>query len=308
MPRSRELVSRAAGREGAADVAAVLVARDEALYGVAETSLEQLSSEWELPGFEPANDAWLVLEGSRPVGAAYLLPGGRFEAAVLPDARGRGGGSALLAHVERRAAERSLAGLETITCTRDRAAGPLLRARGFARVTRVLRMTRPLAEREPPARFPPGVSVRTYDPRRDGPALHALLARSYAEQPSERVDPYDAWLAWMTGGPDFDPSAWFLAEADGELVGAALTWPSGWVKDLVVARERRGRGLGESLLRHALAELAGRGVRESGLKVDAGNPTGAVRLYERAGFSLDRVHELYVKRRSGASRVGFPER
>ena len=46
--------------------------------------------------------------------------------------------------------------------------------------------------------------------------------------------PHDDWLRWMTGDSDFDPAVWWLAERDGELVGCALHWSSGWLKDLAV--------------------------------------------------------------------------
>jgi ribosomal protein S18 acetylase RimI-like enzyme len=37
-------------------------------------------------------------------------------------------------------------------------------------------------------------------------------------------------------------------------------------------------------------------VRSVGLKVDASNPTGAVRLYERVGMSVVKRHRFYVKK------------
>ncbi len=80
----------------------------------------------------------------------------------------------------------------------------------------------------------------------------------------------------MTGDPEFDPDVWWLAERDGTLVGCALHWSSGWLKDLAVRDSERGRGLGAALVTTGLAEFARRGKRRVGLKVDAGNPTGAV--------------------------------
>ena len=89
---------------------------------------------------------------------------------------------------------------------------------------------------------------------------------------------------------------WFLAEDGNELVGVCLTWKEGWIKDLAVAPGARGRGLGESLVRHALARLYTRGLRRVGLKVDARNPTGALRLYERVGMSVVKRYRFYVKK------------
>jgi ribosomal protein S18 acetylase RimI-like enzyme len=49
----------------------------------------------------------------------------------------------------------------------------------------------------------------------------------------------------------------------------------------------------EALLRHVFVEFRRRGVPEVALKVDAGNPTGAVRLYERVGMRAGRRYELW---------------
>jgi ribosomal protein S18 acetylase RimI-like enzyme len=100
----------------------------------------------------------------------------------------------------------------------------------------------------------------------------------------------------MTDHDSFDPACWFLAEAGGELAGVCLTWKEGWIKDLAVAPTARGRGLGELLLRHAFAGLYERGVRRVGLKVDAANPTSALRLYERVGMQVVKRYRSYVKK------------
>ena len=49
-----------------------------------------------------------------------------------------------------------------------------------------------------------------------------------------------------------------------------------------------GSGVGEALLRRAFYDLHARGLRRVGLGVDAESPTGATRLYERAGMTVYR--------------------
>jgi ribosomal protein S18 acetylase RimI-like enzyme len=63
-----------------------------------------------------------------------------------------------------------------------------------------------------------------------------------------------------------------------------------------VLPEYRQRGLGQALLRHTFAEFASRGFDAVGLGVDAENPTGAVRVYERAGMHVERTNLLFEKR------------
>lgn len=59
---------------------------------------------------------------------------------------------------------------------------------------------------------------------------------------------------------------------------------SAFIKDLVVHPSARRLGLGEALLRQAFLAFAARGADAVDLKVEIDNPTGARRLYERAGM------------------------
>lgn len=98
----------------------------------------------------------------------------------------------------------------------------------------------------------------------------------------------------MTGDREFDAYVWCLAERDGALVGWALHWMSGWLKDLSVRGSERERGLGGARLTTGLAEFARRGRQRAGLEVDAENPAGAARLYERLGFLIERREAVWA--------------
>ena len=69
----------------------------------------------------------------------------------------------------------------------------------------------------------------------------------------------------------------------------------GWVDVLGTRREHRRKGLGDALLRYAFRELYRRGARRIGLGVDSENPTGATRLYERAGMRVASQSDVYAK-------------
>ena len=60
-------------------------------------------------------------------------------------------------------------------------------------------------------------------------------------------------------------------------------------------RPWRRRGLGLALLRAAFAGFFARGTRRVGLEVDADSPTGATRLYQRAGMELTQVHAVWER-------------
>jgi hypothetical protein len=86
----------------------------------------------------------------------------------------------------------------------------------------------------------------------------------------------------------------------------------GWVGELGVLKPWRGRGIASALLRRAFATFAARELPRVMLNVDAANPTGAVRLYERLGMrtvrgwgrlrEAPRVTRTTVVQRSSASR------
>jgi ribosomal protein S18 acetylase RimI-like enzyme len=69
----------------------------------------------------------------------------------------------------------------------------------------------------------------------------------------------------------------------------------GWIGDLAVRDAWRGRGIGEALLRAAFRLFADRGLTHARLNVDAGNATGALRLYERAGMRVRREWLVVAK-------------
>ncbi len=59
---------------------------------------------------------------------------------------------------------------------------------------------------------------------------------------------------------------------------------SGYIAGLGVRQEFQGRGLGEELLRHAIQVNSELGRSKLCLSVDAGNESGALRLYEKVGM------------------------
>ncbi len=61
-------------------------------------------------------------------------------------------------------------------------------------------------------------------------------------------------------------------------------YPTGYIARVGTLRGARGRGIASALLARTLAGLADAGYRYAELGVDADSPTGAGRLYERAGF------------------------
>jgi GNAT superfamily N-acetyltransferase len=102
--------------------------------------------------------------------------------------------------------------------------------------------------------------------------------------------------------PDTDPSLWLIAWDGDEVAGGVWNaiYPAanemhgvqrGWLDSVFTRRAWRKRGLASALIGRSLRLLRERGMTSAMLGVDADNPTGALGLYESAGFV---VHDRFV--------------
>jgi mycothiol synthase len=185
---------------------------------------------------------------------------------------------------------------------RDRDMTAVLERAGYTGIRHSFEMLIEPLDRLEAARWPAGFTVRTYEPMRDEQKVYECVEEAFADHWDFRSTPLERWRTQAFGRPDFDPSLWWLAEADGELAGVCLNaWhlsgdrTFGWVETLGVRRPWRRCGLALALLLHSFADFKRRGARRVALSVDAQNTTGAVGLYERAGMSVDRRNDTYEK-------------
>jgi mycothiol synthase len=233
---------------------------------------------------------------------------------VHPERRRQGLGRALLRH--QAAALRDLAATQEVPGERrlfswadERRVGAnaLLASEGYAPVRWYVEMERPTLDGLPAAEPPPGIRVGPADPA-DGALLRAALA---AEDEAFR----DHWghhdmsaveAAAALAEPELDPTLWRIAWDGAAIAGvvrpivyaeenARFGRRRVWIDRVSVRREWRGRGLGTALLVAALAEARGRGLTSAALGVDTDNTTGALRLYERLGFSRGPATVAYAK-------------
>ena len=114
-----------------------------------------------------------------------------------------------------------------------------------------------------------------------------------------------AFEQWMAD-PDYQPDLFVVAWDGDEIAGsvtnvinqrenAELGRLRGLLDSVSVRRPWRGRGLGFALVMRSLELLRERGMTSAWLGVDAENPTGALRLYEKAGFVVDTRAAAYRK-------------
>ena len=284
-------------------------AAEIAEHGETDFERDFLLEEWDEANLE--TDAWAVIDGEgRIIGYGDVTERARVQfhswAVTHPDHTGRGIASSLLDLIEARAAERVAEAPEGTRVTLNnwvahvnRAAREILERRGYRPVRHYWRMTIQLDGEPAPPEWPAGIGVRTCVPGRDERATFDALEESFSDHWGHVPDEFDRWVK-QTQRENHDPSLWFLAvdESSGEIAGLALCSDPQlmpWVDKLAVRRPWRRRGLGLALLQHAFGELWRRGRRRVALGVDSQNLTGATRLYERAGMTIDRQWDRYEK-------------
>lgn len=281
---------------------------DVAVSGIEDFTHEDLLHLMRHPGFDPARDWWVLTEGGSIVGAGLLWSaevGIRYSTVsmVHPEQRGRGLGTFLLDLTDIRGQELAAESPQEEVLLRthvDRMDAPgklLVEARGWGFVRSSYTMMGSLPTGVPAPPLPEGLKIRSSSID-EAPLIHQLIEETFAEHFGFRPVPYEEWAEGNLKRADLDPSLWFIAEMNGEIAGlsvCSIEGETGWIGDIGVRKAYRKRGIGEALLHHSFAVMEGRGCTTAGLGVDAGNETGAVALYERAGLKNVRIYDSYDK-------------
>lgn len=231
-------------------------------------------------------------------GYAQIATDGAVEAFVVPTARTKGVGTALLDAV-----------LSARPDARPWAHGDLPASRALAGriglqvVRELLVLSRRVAagDEVDPA-LPEGFTHRAFEPGRDEAALLAVNAAAFATHP-EQGSLDEAGLTERMAQPWFDAEGLILVEESGnEDRLAGFHWtkidpPGGDVGEVYVVGvhpDLHGRGLGGPVTRLGLAHLARSGVAEVELYVEGDNHP-ALATYARAGFERSAVHVMYSR-------------
>jgi mycothiol synthase len=271
-------------------VTEVVAALESSLYGPSTFSQDDLEEEWS--DLDVERDTRVVREGDRIVGYGLVRERGelwRVEGYVHPDALGRGIGTLIATGLEEDAARGGALRIQNAILEADSAAHRLLESLGYSSV-RVFREMRIELEAAPPApEWPDGLRVVPFDPERDAREFHAAHQEAFADAWDFTPRDLESWSAVNLGNERFDPTLWCVVRAGDEIaagtISTAGSYGGGFVAALFTRRPWRNRGVGAALLADAFRRLWGRGERVVGLGVDAESPTGAFRLYERAGMA-----------------------
>lgn len=277
-------------------VLALMRAFDTAAWGDSDWTDGDLEEHW--TDIDLDRDARIVELDGRPAGYVDVEVRGHRVIAdgyVDPELRGRGVGSALVEAAERRALEED-GRVYVHYATLGEHSRSFFERRGYLPVRHSWRMAVDL-DHEPAVAVPDGVEIRPYDPGEER-AIHAAMEEAWSvggwhHQPRT----FEEYAKATFERPGHDPSLYLVALVDGEVVGASLgEWKRngdwGWIGTLGVRPVWRRRGIAEALLKRSFAEFFRRGERRVALGVDAQSPTGATRLYERAGMRV--LYEVIV--------------
>ncbi|MGE5464666.1 MAG: GNAT family N-acetyltransferase [Syntrophothermus sp.] len=261
---------------------------------------EELRHEWESPDFNLERDAFVVeAEAGRIVGFEELNNNHahailQTDGYVHPGYKGRGIGTALLRVVEKRALEEMQLAepdlrvlLRSTIDNRDPSSHDLHKNEGYQPLRYHWRMEIVLDGPPPEPRFPEGIELRPFVKGEHDVPVWQAQNEAFRDHWGSHDQSLDEWRRSRFGDPEFDPSLWAIAWDGEEVAGFSLNryrMGIGWIRTLGVRRPWRKRGLGEALLHYSFGEFYRRGMKTIGLGVDAQNPTGATRLYQKVGM------------------------
>jgi len=272
-----------------------------------------------MSGLEPARDLVVVECDDRVVGWSLRSRWPEEETGnlvlamrghLLPEARRRGIGTALLRHNEAalqadpaipRPGGRRL--FDSWAEVRMMGTTALLRREGYAPARWFLTLVRPTLDAIDRVPLPPGLDVRPVATTEQAMAVLRAFDEAFRDHWGYSPEGEDQRRARLAD-PRQDPSLWQVAYDGDEVAGAVATLVDaadnarydrarGWLDVVAVRRPWRRRGVARALIARALVVLREQGVTSAALDVDAENRTGAVSLYEEAGFALDREIAVY---------------
>ncbi|HSK25473.1 MAG TPA: GNAT family N-acetyltransferase [Jiangellales bacterium] len=283
---------------------AVAEADDEVVLGYTDFAESDVRETLTGAHVDPALDHWAVADADgRLVCWGFLADefgGTQVQLDVYlvrphPEEVRRAVAAALLGRLAERSAARGLRQVEA-------GAGSVVGDEQFAATLASLGLTvqrrfnRMRVDLEPGRPFPvpgPGLALRGFDPSsaEDWETFHRVYVAAFTDHWNFEPMSLEAFRRQVENSDDPAYERWTLALVDGRPGGVCQasghlysTENAGWVRNLAVLRQHRGRGVGRLLLEHALAGYAADGRAWAGLGVDTDNATGALRLYESVGM------------------------
>jgi mycothiol synthase len=247
----------------------------------------------------------------RPRDAADPVHEMRSWGGIHPAYRDRGLGGRLLEWAEaaavplhrERFGDRPLS-LSGSCVTSNAGAVALFAARGYKPARWFNGMVRDLTAELPEVSSPAGVEITGFTPELS-PEARLMRNEAFRDHWGSTEISAEGWAHYMELSA-FRPAFSFLAYLDGEPAGFLISHEydayaeATGIKDLYISvlgtrRAARKRGVASALLLRALTAAKAAGFTSASLGVDADSLTGAVGLYERAGFVVEHTWVTQTK-------------
>lgn len=310
--KQNTLTLRNTKREDVQAVAKLMYAVSEADgdASVAETS-EEIEHNWQAPGYNPETDSFVVENENNEIVGYWEMFNGRhiaqleLDGYIHPNYKNTLVGDMLI----KRAEERAWQAVPTVPLDQrvyirsamsihDESFRALHEKFGYTAVRYFWRMEINLTEAPKIAPLADGLEIRPFIKEEHAQAVWMADNEAFRDHWGSHDSQFEEWSHRKFENPEFDPALWLIVWDGDEIAGFSQNRyqnETGWVSTLGVRRPWRKKGLGLALLTQSFAEFYKRGTTTIGLGVDAANPTGATRLYEKAGMSVANEYVAYEK-------------
>jgi mycothiol synthase len=293
------LTSRALTMGDARAVYDVAAAQEQHDIGKVEIEPADIVGDWSRPSWDVATHTIGVFDGDRMVGYGEISGHDRGDAAVHPDYRRRGIGTAIAGWLQQTA--RALGGTGYGSPVPQGSAGDrLLASLGYRIRHTSWVLNLPEGKEIERRELPIGYQIREARPD-EYPAVQDVIEDAFLEWSLRERESYEDFHASVIGRPGFEP--WNLrvvADPDDVVVGSALVLMYGepaseaFINRLAVRKDQRHRGLAQALLVDAFARGREHGASRSALSTDS--RTGALSLYLKVGMEIG---DVWVNRAIG---------
>jgi GNAT superfamily N-acetyltransferase len=275
--------------EDARAVFEVMAAQEVEDIGEMVIEEADIVGDWARPSFDVEGSTIGVFDGDRLVGYAEHGGHDRGDAAVHPEFRGRGIGTALARWMQETARRRG-ATVVGMPVPQGSPGDRLLEALGYHVRWESWVLQLPEGASVPRRDLPDGYAVRAAEPE-DYRAAWTVQEDAFLEWSVRDRQTYEDWESGMTLRPGFEP--WNLRvvlDPSGAVVAMAMVQmaeATAFIARLATARAERGKGLAQALLVDAFAAGRAHGAVRSELSTDS--RTGALGLYEKVGMKVTSV-------------------